>query len=147
MRSAGGKPAYLSGLEFCTSIEESPPVIRDIVGWLVDAAAKRSAAAGEQPVTEPVASAAAEQVPFLRIEEADEPELLSAPYLQCTFGGGQWMRLYVEEPNQPRDGFTIPAPSDDAEVDVLCRAYEAAGAEARSTMRAAFELAMTRNRR
>lgn len=147
MRSIGGKLGYISGLEFCDSIDASPPVIRDIVGWLVAATAKKSQPEAVEPVSVPAATVTAQPVPFLRADEPDEPEVLSAPYVQCTFAGGKWSRLYVDEPAQPRDGFTIPTPSDDREVDVLCRAYEKANAEKRRTMRASFELAIARSKR
>ena len=127
MRSAGGKPGYLSGLEFCDSPEYSPPIIREVVSWLVK-------------MTKPDVIAEPPKVPD------EEPELLDAPFLQCTFGNGEWIKLYVSEKKQPREGFTIPAPSNDAEVDVLCRAYEKADANRRKAMRASFELAISQKR-
>jgi hypothetical protein len=154
MTSLGGKPGYISGLEFCDSIDASPPVIREIVGWLAAAAAKKMQPAPTQPKTppperiEPVSVPAAtrvvEQVPFLRIGDDEEAEVLSAQYVQCTFAGGKWTKLYVDEPAQPREGFTIPAPSDESEVDVLCRAYAKADAKKRQAMRASFELSIKR---
>jgi hypothetical protein len=127
MSGVGGKAAYTSGLEFCESIEQSPAVVRDIVAWLVNAAARVSAAA-----------AAA---------QPDVPEVLCASYLQCTFDGGEWLRLYVDDPRQPANGFTIATPSDESEVDVLCRAYERGGVEAQRTMRTSFERAIALNKR
>jgi hypothetical protein len=55
------------------------------------------------------------------------------------------LKLYVDDPKQPGDGFTIPAPSDESEVDVLCRAYENGGAQVRRAMRESFALTITRN--
>jgi hypothetical protein len=135
MSTVGGRPAYSSGLEFCESVDDSPEVVRDVMAWLVDDAAKKSGAKVTQPVS----------APALRVDD-DEPEILSASYLQCTFHGGTWMKLYVEEPKQPGNGFTIPTPSDESEVDVLCRAYQNGGAEARRAMRESFELAIARKR-
>ena len=136
MRSVGGKPAYVSGLEFCSSIEESPRVIREIMEFLKPAVA---APAPAEPA--PLSMA---PPPFIAVD--DEPELLDAPYLQFTFGRGQWTKLYVDSPQQPKEGFTIVAPSNDGEVDVLCRAYEKAGADKRRAMRASFEQALTQKR-
>ena len=48
---------------------------------------------------------------------------------------------------QPAEGFTIPAPANDAEADVLCRAYQKADAAKRRAMRAQFELAIKQQRR
>jgi hypothetical protein len=128
LTSVAGKPAYVSGLEFCDSEDASPPVIRDIVGWLVAAAKKM-----EPHIPQP--------------DSDEEPEVLSAKYLRCTFAGGKWSRLFVDDPAQPGDGFTIRAPSNESEADVLCRAYEQADAVKRRTMRASFQLDIARNKR
>lgn len=117
LTSVGGRPAYVSGLAFCDSPEDSPPVIRDIVGWLVAAARK----------AEPV------------VVQEEEAEALSAAYLQCTFEGGRWIKLFVEDPAQPADGFTIRAPASEKEADVLCRAWLQADPARRKAMRASFE--------
>ena len=145
-----GKIGFVSGLEFCQSIEDAPAVARDIVNWLIDAAAKKAAdaqPAEPQPPPDP-APVVVESVPFLpadaEVEEIDdeEPETLSMPYLQCIFSDGQWQKLYVDKPAQPADGFTIVAPADEREADVLCRAYEKAAADVRRAMRARFEKAL-----
>lgn len=137
MRSIGGKPAYASGLSFCDSADQSPPVIRQIVRWLADAA--KAAAHVEDP--EPVVAPPAGSAPFLRVDE-EEPEPVSALYLQCVLTAGKWERFFVEAPDQPAEGFTIVAPNDDSEVEVLCRAYAAANPQKRGQMRAAFEHAI-----
>jgi hypothetical protein len=132
MRSIHGKPGYMSGLSFCESVEESPAVIREIVGWLAEAAKPAESPAPPPTVTAP---------------SIDEVEVMSAPYLQCTLSGGTWDKLYVEKPEQPPEGFTIVAPSNEAEVDVLCRAYQTANAQKRRQMRASFEATIARSRR
>lgn len=121
MRAVGGKPMYYSGLEFCASVEEAPPVIREIVGWLERENAKSAPA------------------PAPAVEAEEEAESLTADFLQCTLEGGEWTRLYVNDPQQPADGFTIAVPSNESEVDVLCRAYETAGFDKRRAMRKSFE--------
>lgn len=119
LTSVGGKPAYVSGLEF----SDSPPVLSDITGWL------RKAAKSDEPET-----------PQAAPDDADEePEVLSARYLQCTLAGGTWSKYFVDTPAQPAEGFTIRAPENDREVELLCRAYEQADAAKRRTMRARFE--------
>jgi hypothetical protein len=128
MRSVGGKPAYLSGLEFCDAMEHSPPIIREVVAWLT-----------KSLKPEPVMPAT--KNPYID-DDDEEPEELSAPFMQCTLGGGEWMKLYVTDRKQPAEGFTIPAPSNESEVDVLCRAYERADANRRRAMRASFEQAI-----
>jgi len=150
-----GRPGYASGLEFGELIDGASAVVRDIVNWLIDAAAKK---VGAQPPPPPAAKAEveraatsvpAEAIPLLPndAEVEDEPETLSTQYLQCTFSGGRWEKLYVDKPEQPADGFTILAVSDEREVDVLCRAYQTAGVQARRAMRASFELAIARKQR
>lgn len=146
MRSAGGKPVYVSSLEFCKSPDDAPAVVRQIVTWLAKATSPGQLAA---PEPEKSAPAPAEPVPAAAASAnpEDEIEAISADYLQCTFTGGEWMRMYVSDPKQPPDGFTIPAPSNDAEADVLCRAYERADPKKRQAMRASFEAAMKQKRR
>lgn len=128
-----GKAAYTSGLEFCESISDAPAVIREVVAWLGKEAAKKSAAITPDPTPANATD--------------DEPEILSAQYLQCTFADGKWLKAYVDKPAQPADGFTIAAPSDESEVDVLCRAYQTARPDARRAMRASFEQAIARQKR
>jgi hypothetical protein len=139
MAAVGGKPAYLSGLEFCESIDESPPVIRDIVEWLAAAAAKERPAESTPPESTPVAPSVSDEI--------EAPDLLSAEFIRCTFAGGKWTKLYVDKPAQPPDGFTIRTPDDERKVDMLCRDYQQADAKKRMTMRAAFERANARNKR
>lgn len=134
MRLVNGKPGYMSGLEFCDAVEYAPPVIREVVEWLVRLT---------RPVPFIDEPAIVNRVPE---EEEDEAEVLDAPFLQCTLGDGEWIKLYVADRTQPREGFTIPAPSNEAEVDVLCRAYEKADANRRQAMRASFELAIAQKR-
>ena len=131
MRSVGGKPAYHSGIEFCRTPEESPAVIREIVDWLAKAS-------GVVPASAP--SAPPERRPEPAATPDEEVEALSADYLQCVFANGAWTKLYVDSAAQPAGGFTIPAPSSEAEADVLCRAWEKADAAKRRAMRAQFEL-------
>ncbi len=135
MRSVGGKPAYASGIEFCKTAAESPAVIKEIVGWLAKqtGGAERFSAPAPQPEAGGLKPAAPQP-------EVEEVESLSANYLQCVFTGGEWMKLYVDDAAQPANGFTIPAPLNDAEADVLCRAYEKADAARRRAMRSQFEL-------
>ena len=65
-------------------------------------------------------------------DDVEEIESMSTQYLQCVFSNGRWDKLYVDKPKQPADGFTILAPKDDREADVLCRpAYEKAAPDAR----------------
>jgi hypothetical protein len=128
-----GKPGYVSGLVVCDSPDDTPPVVRDIVQWLITNEARNTAA------SEP----AAEAPPQATEAEDDEPEAMSAQYLQCILIDGKWHKLYVATPWQPQEGFTIAVPADEKEADVLCRAYEKAAPEVRQVMRARFAKALS----
>ena len=144
MMFVGGKPGYLSGLEF----SDPPMVVHEIVAWLASKSGAATQAGGAPP---PSATGSPMSAPVegggVAPAVDDEPEVLSAEFVQCTLTNGKWSKVYVGEPAQPRDGFTIATPSNESEVDVLCRAYEKADAAKRKTMRASFELAIARNRR
>lgn len=135
-----GKPGYVSGLVFCESPDDAPPVVRDIVKWLINEEKRRVAAAEPEPLPEPVPQA-------MEVDEVDEvddePEAMSTQYLQCVFSNGRWDKLYVGTPKQPAEGFTIAAPADEREADVLCRAYEKAPPDARKAMQARFAKAFS----
>lgn len=131
-----GKPAYASGIEFCGSPDDSPGVVRDVMAWLVDSVKKN-----EPPPPETLVEARVTD----DMEVADDDaEVLAAPFLQCTLVSGAWQKFYVDKPAQPENGFTIPAPPNEREADVLCKAYERANAETRRAMRAQFQQAISR---
>lgn len=141
LTSRNGKPAYISGLQFCDSPEQSPPVVRDIVGWLI--AQEKKAAPVPEPEpdfdSEPARVSAPPNAPAVTETIDDEPEELSARYLRCTLTGGQWTNIFVDDPTQPPDGFTIVAPANEKEAELLRQAWQQAGAEKRSAMRKKFE--------
>jgi len=140
-----GKPGYLSGLLFCDSPDDAPPVVRDIVKWLVNNEARGLAAAEPEPAPAAVSQPPAEVIDTLPDDaevEEEGAEELSTQYLQCMFTGGTWQKFYIDKPIQPTDGFTILAPNDEREADVLCRAYEKAAPDVRKAMRARFAKAL-----
>ena len=55
---------------------------------------------------------------------------------------GQWWRIPTESPRQPEEGFTVAAWEDEAELETLCRTYEAADAEGRQLIRLLAELSV-----
>ena len=61
-------------------------------------------------------------------------------YLTYRLKGGTWSRAMTESPSQPKDGFTVAAYEDDAELDSLCRAYECADEQGRQLIRLVAEL-------
>lgn len=136
MTALGKKASYVSGLEFSQSVDDAPQVAREVVAFLKKNDPK-SAAVAPAPAAPP---SPAEIVD-------DEPETLSAPYLRCTLAGGKWLRIYSDDSSQPADGFTIETPSNESEVDVLCRSFEKAGPQARAAMRKSFADTIARSRR
>ena len=88
--------------------------------------------------------------PFLRdFEEEDEieeieasAEILPVTFVQCILTAGKWTKKRVDDPKQPRDGFTMIDPGDDAELDEFCKTYEVADPETRRMIRISFEVAI-----
>jgi len=87
-----------------------------------------------------------EPVPFLRededeIEEIDaSAEILPVTFVQCVLTAGKWTKKRVDDPKQPREGFTMIDPEDDAELDEFCKTYEVADPETRRMIRVSFEV-------
>lgn len=59
-----------------------------------------------------------------------------------TWDGIEWSRTPTESPQQPLDGFTVPAYEDEEELAMLCQTYETADAEARNMIRLVAELSV-----
>jgi hypothetical protein len=115
-------------------------------------APKTVTAPAPKPAPKPVAPPAKPAPPppqpvFTALEPDDDYELLAADYVQCTFDGREWTKLYTSDPAQPSNGFTVIAPSSDHEVDLLCRAYAKADADRRRVMRATFERQIAQKQR
>ncbi len=53
-----------------------------------------------------------------------------------------WWRSSTTNPKQPVDGFTVAAYEDEADLEVLCRTYEAADEEGRQLIRLVAELSV-----
>ena len=56
------------------------------------------------------------------------------------FNGKTWTRARTDSAAQPADGFTVAAYEDEEELEVLCRAYEAADEAGRQMIRVIAEL-------
>ena len=56
------------------------------------------------------------------------------------FDGKSWARRKTKSAEQPADGFTVAAYEDEEELEVLCRAYEAADEQGRQMIRVIAEL-------
>ena len=70
--------------------------------------------------------------PFASGVDDDEPR-----YIRCTLGDDGWRREYVDTPEHPPQGFTVPI-EQRADVDGLMRSYEVADPDTRGMIRAAL---------
>jgi hypothetical protein len=105
------------------------------------------------PVAPPPMFSLDEPVPFLR-EDEDEIEEIEASaeirpvsYVECTLTGGKWTKRRVNDPKQPREGFTMIDPEDDADLDEFCKTYQVADPETRRMIRVSFEVAIAQRER
>lgn len=121
LRIVNGRGLYLSGVQFCSTIFDSPEPIPSIIASEVQEVG---------PLTPRPASAAT-------VAE-------TAPYIECSLDETSWTKRPVWTPRQPREGFTMPAPESSKELDRFCRAYLRADADVRRQLRAAAELAIVR---
>lgn len=96
----------------------------------------QQAPAGAASVT-PAASVAA--VPakssgnsFLRDDDDEDPS-----FIRCELRDGEWVRQFVNSPEHPAEGFTVPI-DQRADVDGLMKTYEVADPDTRVMIRAAI---------
>ena len=59
---------------------------------------------------------------------------------------GTWKKASALLPDQPRDGFTVPAWEEDEQVERLRRSYQEADAEGRQFLRMLAELSISEAR-
>jgi hypothetical protein len=62
-------------------------------------------------------------------------------FMRCRFLGQRWVKCWTRIPEQPEDGFTVPAKLSDGEVTLLCEAYETMDSDGRGLIRATARLA------
>lgn len=174
MRPIGGKLSYASSMQFADSIEAAPPVVRRMIAALLSgteepqqpppaaapppkppAPTPKAAAPAPPPSPRPPQPAPAAKAmpkaapaPVAAEEEIEEieaaAEIPPVRYIQCTLEQGKWSVREVKEPRQPREGFTMLAPDNAAEIDGFCKTYEFADPETRRMIRLSFELAISR---
>lgn len=120
---AEGRGHYTSGLQFCPTIFDSPEPVPSII------------------------AAEVQEVGSLTPRPAHVAVGSGDPYIECSFDGTSWTNMPAGTPRQPREGFTLPAPESQADLDQFCRAYERATADVRRQLRAAAEIAIVREGR
>jgi hypothetical protein len=63
-------------------------------------------------------------------------------YIWMRLVNGNWERTTTLDPNQPLDGFSVPAYEDPQQIAILCRTYEAASIPERRLLRALAQRAI-----
>lgn len=63
-------------------------------------------------------------------------------FVTCTLNDGEWKKRSSMLPDQPPDGFTVSALAEPAEIEMLCRTYEAGDTESRRLTRLLAELSV-----
>lgn len=70
----------------------------------------------------------------------------SHPFLMCVLEPEGWTRHLTMTPEQPENGFTVASAEPSAEIDMLCRTFEAGDAQARHLTRLFAELSVANAR-
>lgn len=73
--------------------------------------------------------------PFLKTKKA--------AFVRCSMVRGVMRREWVNEADQPEDGFTVSADESPAEIDLLCRTYTRASSEEKRLIRIFAHLSVT----
>jgi hypothetical protein len=63
-------------------------------------------------------------------------------FVRWSWDGTRWQSEHSLSPDQPADGFTIPAGEDEEQVTLLCRTYQEGDPEARRLTRVFAELSV-----
>ena len=66
----------------------------------------------------------------------------SRGYVSYRLRDSRWWRVPTDSPLQPEDGFTVAPWEDEAELETLCRTYEASDEEGRQLIRLVAELSV-----
>jgi hypothetical protein len=116
-----GRGHYTSGLQFCPTMFDSPEPVPSIIA----SAVQKVGALTPRPA---------------HVGSGD-------PYIECSFDGTSWTKTRARTPRQPREGFTLPMPESQSDLDRFCRAYARAADDVRRELRAAAEIAIVREGR
>ena len=115
-----------TGLRFTQAIGEAEKRLNDMVATFVGKvlAAQKANAGATQPSDNAL------------IELGGARRSRTRGFLMYRFQNGAWSRSITDSPEQPSDGFTVPAKLSDGEVDILCQAYAKMDEEGRELIRA-----------
>ena len=125
-----------TGVHFTKALGESAARLQDLITTFVGRilAAQRANAAGE-------ADDAQSGVILESLGAARRKR--SRGYVSYRLRDSRWWRVPTDSPVQPEDGFTVADWEDEAELETLCRTYEASDDEGRQLIRLVAELSVS----
>lgn len=127
-------PVLASNLHFLDAIGDSDRLLRRMIGAQVAQALDLQKANARGLGTESIGDATVSRLITVRTEAPRE-------YISCRLMGSQWKKTPTQRITQPPDGFTVAA--SEADVDLLCRTYQASDQEGRRLIRALAELSLS----
>jgi len=133
---ADGLTVYHSGLEFIEPAQETREALKRIIGRFIARALHEQKLNARGVVPESV-----EHMPIFRYgqlteNKADVAEAIGSSalptariakesgYICFQLDNRQWKKKRTHDPGQPSEGFTVSASEDQAQVQMLCEAYE-----------------------
>ncbi len=133
---ADGLTVYHSGLEFIEPREETRESLKRIIGRFIARALQEQKLNARGVVPDSV-----EHMPIFRYGEltankADVAEAIGSSvlptdrmaketgYICFQLDKSQWKKKRTHDPGQPSEGFTVSASEDQAQIKMLCDAYE-----------------------
>jgi hypothetical protein len=124
-----------TGVHFTKAVGESAERLQDLIATFVGRilAAQRANAAGEESHAN--SGAILESLGAARRKR-------SRGYVSYRLRDSRWWRVPTDSPLQPDDGFTVASWEDEAELETLCRTYEASDDEGRQLIRLVAELSV-----
>jgi hypothetical protein len=122
-----------SGVHFIRPIGDSAERLQDLIATFVGRilAAQRANAAGDGDLN---------QSATILSSLGAARRRRTRGYVSYRLRDDKWWRVPTDSAIQPDDGFTVAAYEDEAELETLCRAYEAADEEGRRLIRLVAEL-------
>ena len=125
-----------TGVHFREAIGDSAERLQDLIATFVgrSLAAQRANAAGEPDQAQ--SGAILESLGAARRKR-------SRGFISYRLRDNRWWRVPTDSPVQPEDGFTVADWEDEAELETLCRTYEAADEQGRQLIRLVAELSVS----
>jgi hypothetical protein len=134
---AGDGKSQLShtGVHFTEAIGDSATRLQDLIATFVGRilVAQRANAAGEENH---------QQSAMILESLGAARRKRSRGFVSYRLRDARWWRVPTESPVQPEDGFTVADWEDEAELEQLCRTYEASDDEGRQLIRLVAELSV-----